>query len=336
VRDARIETIQRLGLLEKEASFASGPTQEEWNTLTAEQQYFEARRMQAYAGMATAMDYEIGRFVAYLRAHGEYDNTVFMLLSDNGAVANEPYDNPFGRRWLEKHYTREVETLGEKGSWVAAGSHWGLVSNTPLEGYKFYAGEGGVRVPLIIAGLPSIEPGAVNGEFVYITDLAPTLLEIAGLEIPGPVRELEPITGKSLLALLEEGAGSLYGPDEAIGYEFSGNSALYRGDYKLVRNRPPVGDRTWRLYNISADPGETTDLSARMPDLYQTMQEQYAAYVQDAGVLPLPDDYSLVRQVTINSIIFVFLPRYWPYLAGFVIVVVALFLYRARRRAARS
>ena len=336
VWDARVQKVQGLELLDDQASLARGPTQQEWDALTAEQQYFESRRMQAYAGMATAMDYEIGRLVAWLRANGEYNNTVFLLLSDNGAVANEPYDNPFGRRWLEKHYTREVETLGEKGSWVAAGSHWGLVANAPLAGYKFYAGEGGVRVPLIIAGLPAIEPGTVNGEFVYITDLAPTVLELAGLPIPGPLQEREPMTGKSLQPLLTGDAGPLYRADEAIGYEFSGNSALYRGDYKLVRNQPPVGDRMWRLYNISADPGETTDLSARMPDVYQAMQEQYAAYVHDAGVLPLPDDYSLVRQVTINSIIFVFLPLYWPYLAGFVIVVVAVFVYRARRRTARS
>jgi arylsulfatase A-like enzyme len=332
VREARILKLKDYGLLADNATLAAGPSQQEWNALTAEQQYFEARRMQAYAGMATAMDHEIGRLFAWLRESGEYDNTVFVLLSDNGAAASEPYDNTFGRRWLERHYSREVETLGEKGSWVAAGSRWGLVSNTPLEDYKFFAGEGGVRVPLIVAGLDSIDPGAVNSEFVYVTDLAPTLLEVGGLEIPGSVEGRETITGKSLLPVLEEGSSPLRGVDEVTGYEFSGNSALYRADYKLVRNRPPVGDSRWRLYKISADPGETTDLSGQMPDLYQGMLEQYEVYVTRVGVLPMPESYSLGKQVMINSIVFIFLPIYWPYLAGLFFLALAIFFYLSRRQ----
>jgi arylsulfatase A-like enzyme len=225
-----------------------------------------------------------------------------------------------------------VETLGEKGSWVAQGSHWGVVSNTPLEGHKFYAGEGGVRVPLIISGLPSINPGEVNNAFVYITDLAPTLLSVAGLALPKPVSGREPITGKSLLPLLERSSPAVRAADEATGYEFSGNAALYRGDFKLLRNQPPVGDRQWRLYNISDDPGETVDLSGHLPDLYRAMQEQYEHWAAAVGVLPMPEDYELTRQVMINSILFFFLPRYLPYLAGLALLIALFFVYRSRQR----
>lgn len=331
VRQARIERLKDMGLIAEAATLASGPSQEQWDLLSPEQQYFEARRMQVYAGMASAMDYELGRFLDYLRQTGHYDNTVFVLFSDNGAVANEPYENDFGRRWLEKNYHREVETLGAKGSWVAAGRHWGRVANTPLDGYKFFSREGGVRVPLVVAGLPLLEAGRVFNEFVYITDLAPTLLEVAGIEPPSATG-LEPMTGKSLLPLLVSAAGPVHDASEAIGYEFSGNSALYRGDYKLVRNRPPVGDGHWRLYQISADPGETSDLSEQHPELYRELVAEYGVYAERAGVLEMPEDYSLARTVAINALLFVYLPRYLPAIGAALLLLAAVwFGYRFKK-----
>ncbi len=335
VQQARLQKIQKYGLLDAQAGWPSGPSQAQWDALTPEQQYFEARRMQAYAGMATAMDHEIGRFVSYLHDTGQYGNTVFVILSDNGATTAEPYANAFGRRWLEKHYHREVETLGEKGSWVAAGSHWGVVANTPLQGQKFSAGEGGVRVPLIVTGLDSPASGTVHRGFVYATDIAATLLDIAGVTLPAANENLEPISGRSLLPVIGNASASLRETHATIGYEFSGNSALYRGDYKLVRNQPPAGDRSWRLYNISEDPGETTDLGGRLPELYREMQAHYARYVQEVGVLPMPENYSVAKQVGINSMLFVFLPRYLPYVGAVLLPVAAYLIIRRRRRRPR-
>lgn len=335
VREARIRRIKEYGLISEQATPARGPTQEDWDTLTAEQQYFEARRMQAYAGMATAMDHEIGRLVAYLRETNQYKNTVFLVLSDNGATTSEPYENAFARRWFDAHYSHDVETLGEKGSWVAAGRGWGVVSNSPLGGYKFFAGEGGVRVPLIVAGLPAIETGTVNHDFVYITDLAPTLLEIAAVDLPEAEVGSETISGKSLIPVFEQGSTPRHRGEVATGYEFLGNSALYRGDYKLVRNRAPVSDGAWRLYQISEDPGETVDLSERMPQLYRDLQADYAAYTDRAGVLPMPKDYSVGKQVLINALLFVYLPLYLPWLLGLLALVAAIYFFHRRGAEAR-
>jgi len=257
-----------------------------------------------------------------------------VVMSDNGATTSEPYENPYGRRWLEKHYHRQVETLGEKGSWVAAGRRWGQVSNTPLSGHKFYAGEGGVRVPLIITGLPDIDSGDVLGAFVHVTDLAPTLLAIAGVETPAASDQSVAMSGKSVLPLLQGSAAPLHHPDEAIGYEFSGNSALYRGGYKLVRDQPPIGDRQWRLYDINTDPGEAADLSNSMPGLFHELQQEYMHYVEEVGVLPMPDNYSLVRQVTVNAVLFFYLPRYLPHIIGILLLlVIAILVLRHRNKA---
>ncbi len=333
VQEDRQARIRALGLFEEGASFAAGPTQTAWDALAPEEQYFEARRMQAYAGMATSMDHEIGRLRRHLEETGALANTVFILLSDNGAAANEPYRSDYARRWLEKHYHREVESLGEKGSWVAAGSRWGRVANTPFSDFKFFAGEGGVRVPLVIAGAGVESQGAIYHEFTHITDITPTILELAGVEPTPPSAPKFSISGVSLADSLRGNTQAPRSPDDSVGYEFSGNSALFRGDYKLKRNMPPLGNNRWQLFNIRLDPGETTDLREREPALFQSMLADYEAYVQRAGVLPMPADYEMPRQVALNALLFVYLPRYLPAVtAALVLLVVAYAVWRRRRR----
>jgi arylsulfatase/uncharacterized sulfatase len=161
---------------------------------------------------------------------------------------------------------------------------------------KFYATEGGIRVPLIMAG-PGIAPQRVTSP-AMVTDVAPTLLDRIGVDpaaLPG-----KPMTGRSLMPVLTGLAESAYGPDEARAVEVSGNSALYLGDYKITRSMPPVGDGQWRLYNLARDPGETTDLSAREPAVKARLLAAYDGYAAQVGVLPMPEGYDSQVQVGRN------------------------------------
>lgn len=142
-------------------------------------------------------------------------------------------------------------------------------------------------MPLIISG-PGVSAGGIAPAFTHVTDIAPTLIDLAGA---APVEGREPFTGRSLSPLLSGAADRIYGPHEAIGSEMSGQSSLYRGDYKLTRNMPPFGDRQWRLFNLAVDPGETRDLSAEQPELMAELMAAYEAYEQRVGVLPVPSDY---------------------------------------------
>lgn len=332
VHERRIGRLVELGLLDKGAAYAEGPAQAAWDALPDEQQYYEARRMQAYAGMATAMDHEVGRLVAYLRAAGEYDNTVFIVLSDNGASVAEPYESAFGRWWLERNYHHDVESLGEEGSWVAAGRGWGAVSNAPLSGHKFSAREGGVRVPLIVSGPDSFSPGAIYRHFVYVTDIAPTLLDIAGLDVAQVSASAAALSGTSLLSAVGDPARPLHDAGAAVGYEFAGTAALYSDGFKLVKDRLPVGDGQWRLYDLDADPGETTDLSGERPVMFRAMREDYAAYADRVGVLSVPEDYVLQKQAMINALLFVYAPRYLPaFVAAVGLIALVLAGTRFRR-----
>jgi len=109
-------------------------------------------------------------------------------------------------------------------------------------------------------------------------------------------KAVEPVTGRSLVPMLKGGAGSVHG-DAPLGYELSGNSALFRGDYKLVRNIAPTGDGKWRLYDLKTDPGETRDLAAVQPDRFAAMIADYRAYAKANGVLDMPTGYTADEQI---------------------------------------
>jgi hypothetical protein len=123
------------------------------------------------------------------------------------------------------------------------------------------------------------------------------------------------------------------GPDEVLGYELSGNRALFKGDYKLLSNLAPVGDGQWHLYNLALDPGETEDLQHAQPALFQSMQNDYAKWAKINGVLPMPEGYDPIQQVIINSLVFVYWPRYQWHLAGFgaLLLLGGIWLWRRRR-----
>jgi len=306
-----------------------------WAVLRNARRY-EARRMEVYAAMADAMDFHLGRLVAHLKAIGEYDNTVFVFLSDNGP---EGADYADARLWLMTQYTQDIEKLGARGAFSIMGPSWASASAAPLNMYKFYAGEGGIRVPLIIAGVPGMAQNQIQRSLAHVTDIVPTLLDLAQVAHPGTHyngRPIEALTGRSLLPVLTGQAERVHDADEKIGYELAGNQALFKGDLKLVKDSPPLGDGLWHLYDLRTDPGETQDLHARMPEVFRAMQADYEAYARSHRVLPMPPGYNPVRQVLINSFVNYWIPTYrdtvLASLAGLLALGVAIVVLRRRRR----
>jgi arylsulfatase/uncharacterized sulfatase len=326
VREARHQRAVELGLIPPEARLAEWPNLEKWTTLDADRRAYDARRMEVYAGMATAMDHHLGQLIAHLRRSGEYANTVFVFLSDNGAEASDPYEFALGRLWLMTEYTNKIEQLGAKGAYTSIGPNWASAAAAPLATHKFYAGEGGLRVPLIISNVGGASAGAVHRGFAHVTDITPTLLDLAG------VSAAEPLTGHSLLPVLRGSAEKHRPPNEALGYELAGNAALFKGDLKLVRNLPPVGDGRWRLHDIARDPGETVDLRASRPAEFEAMMQEYARFERDNGVLPMPADYDPRQQVLRNALRNVILPAALPPLLAAVLLLGGWFVFRRRRR----
>ena len=254
--------------------------------------------------MIDAMDHHIGRLIQYLEDTDQYDNTVFIFTSDNGPEGTEVLSGAratYLRLWFATHgYNMDYETLGTRGSFVDIGPSFGSAAASPLAYYKFFAHEGGMRVPMIIAGDMVARTGSISNAFTYVTDLAPTVLELANVKPPTGSyqgREVEDISGKSLMPLLTGQADRAHEPDETIGYELAGNAALFKGDYKIVIDRGPVGDGEWHLFNFVTDPGEASDLKEAKSELFAEMMDDYERYARDCRVLPVPDGYDQRKEV---------------------------------------
>ena len=130
LRQARRDKAVQLGLVPKDTPMVTMASTSDWAALSADDKRYQARLMEVYAAMADAMDHEVGRLVAHLKASGEFDNTVFVFLSDNGP---EGSDYAEARLWLMTQYSRDLERLGGKGAYVVPGPSWGRTSSIPAK-----------------------------------------------------------------------------------------------------------------------------------------------------------------------------------------------------------
>ncbi len=301
-RQARWDRAVASGIVPPGAPYAALPaTARDWSTLSAGHRKKYARAMEVYSGMIEAMDHHIGRLVAHIEARGELENTVIVITSDNGPEPSDPVHEKWMDVWMALNgYHWNLEGMGEPGSLAFIGPEWASAISAPGSFYKFYASDGGLRVPMVIAG-PGVASGNRHPGFAFVTDITPTLLELSGAGTATPAGA-RPLTGRSLLPVLSGQAEQTYGPDDAVGVEVSGNAALFRDGWKIVRNMPPVGDGQWRLYDHVNDPAEVNDLSAARPDILASMLAEYDAYARRSGVLALPEGYQVERQVRRNAI----------------------------------
>lgn len=271
-----------------------------WDSLSDEERRVLAKKMAVYAGMLENVDDNVGRLMAYLEEIGEADNTLFLFVSDNGADNNEQ-DKVFAD-WYAANFDLSYERMGLKGSYVNYGPGWAGASGTPLTLFKASASEGGMRVPFIVSG-PGVQSGVQTDVFGYVSDITPTLLELAGVSTPSGSyagRDVHPITGKSMLAFLRGATDRIHAPNDAVAYELAGSAAVFRGDYKLMRNNPPFGDKQWRLYRISDDPLELNDLAGTEPEIFAELIAAYERYSAEVNLIEVPDDYDVLAQVQKN------------------------------------
>ncbi|MEQ8268948.1 MAG: arylsulfatase [Parvibaculum sp.] len=319
LRESRFRAAVELGLISADATLGAMPQGlAEWEDLSEKEKQFRAKSMAVNAAMLEAMDFHIGRLVDYLKETGRFENTVFIVMSDNGPEPGDPTATFGFNQWLwSVGYSRDIETLGEKGSYAFIGPEFASAAASPGAFFKLHAGEGGLRVPLILSGAHVVREGA-TGAFSFIKDIAPTILDLAGADQAGG--SVQPMTGRSLLPLIRGEADRVYAETDAVGIEAAGNAALFRGDYKLVRNMPPLGDAKWHLYDLARDPGETNDLSAVRPELFAEMMAEYEAYAARVGALEVPDGYDQMAQLTTNRL-HDQLREKWPVL---VLLVLAL------------
>lgn len=309
IREARFARQLDLGLFPpgtRQAPRHSEPGYDvaPWKTLSVDERRRYARYMEVYAAMVGTVDASVGRLVALLEDLGELDDTIIVFTSDNGATAE---GGPEGTRsYLTRFVSHPVPTgwdpdvahpehlIGTEELAVHYPRGWGQVSNTPFRFYKGQTYAGGVRVPLLISwprGLPRA-PGddGSRREYAYVTDLAPTLLELTGvprlLERGGaPTQEPD---GVSVAAVLRSAAAP--SPHREQYAEMGGHRGFYREGWKLLARHDPgddVDDPRWHLYDVATDPTELDDLSASRPDVVAELAAAWDAAAWRNTVFPL-------------------------------------------------
>jgi arylsulfatase len=284
----RWEAAKAAGLVPKSAELAARhPMIKPWNKLTEEERALESRGMEVYAGMLENMDYHYGRVVDFLMDIGEFDNTIIIFLSDNGANPWYSDDYPGAEKpEFKSKFDHSLENVGRPGSNYAYGMGFALGSDGPLDKFKFTVGEGGIRSPLLVSG-PGIKGGRQIGSFAYVTDIMPTILELAGADYPDKFqnRVVEPMRGRSMAGILDGTKKVIYSETDFVGGEMLGGRWMRQGDFKAVMIPAPIGTGEWRLYNVVKDPGEAKDLSTAMPDKFETLKAAWEQYAKEVGVV---------------------------------------------------
>ncbi|MEO0601111.1 MAG: arylsulfatase [Myxococcota bacterium] len=295
LRTERGARARALGLVPESVPAAAAPeSARAWDALDPEERALYAGMMEVNAGMLEAMDFHLGRLLGHLDAAGRLDHTLVVVVSDNGPEYSElPVEHEPRRAKMKPPL---LQRLGEKGTTATIGPEWATVSAAPLSLFKFFTSEGGMRVPMVIAG-PGVPASETVHARAHITDILPTVLDLVGVPAtPGP--EGGPVLrGRSLRPVLVGEADEVYGPNDAVAFEVAGNAAIFRGDHKMVRLTPPYGDGRWRLYDVGADPGETRDLAEAEPELVAELLAAYRDYAAETGVAELPASYNPVRQI---------------------------------------
>jgi arylsulfatase A-like enzyme len=278
LRARRLGRQRALGLLDPAALPHKVVDATAWDQLTPGQQQVAARKMEIYAAMVDELDQAVGRVVQTLKDTGEYDDTVIIFLSDNGAEGREDARMPDPPAQGPK-----FDAMGTAQSYVNYGPAWAQAATAPSWRFKTFASEGGIRTPAFVAGPVVARQGSVSGVYTNAVDVLPTLVELAHATIePGRFagRQVQPVDGLSWTKLLKTGA-AVYPADRAVGEELFGSRALRQGDWKLT----DIGDARWRLFNIAADPGETHDLSDAQPARKAALLRAWDAYAREVHVV---------------------------------------------------
>ncbi len=278
IRNERFERMQKLGVVQPAWTLPPRPpTIPAWDTLNEEEQDFEDMRMAVYAAMVERMDQAIGRVLAKVEETGEFENTLVIFLSDNGA---SPYD----------HGNRSVEQLEKGIGNINVGLGWAHLSATPFRHYKRNMYNGGSCTPCIVhwpAGIK--DTGTITDQPGHIIDLMATCIDAAGGQWPSELngKQLDPLPGKSLLPIF---AGQQREGHDALYFQLFDHRAMIAGDWKLVSD----WDRPWALYNLKEDRTEMRDLSKseaerriQMLQQWEEWQEQNVKQFNNAGWEPV-------------------------------------------------
>jgi arylsulfatase A-like enzyme len=265
IRNQRFKRMNEMGIIGPNHKLTPRASKA-WDDLPEKQKDAEDLKMAVYAAMIDRVDQNLGHLFAKVKELGEWDNTLIMFLTDNGACPEQPNTTP------------DIPP-GPVESYRTVSVGWANASNTPYRKFKSTDYEGGIRTPFIAHWPGVIKPGMTN-QVGHIIDVSATLRDITGAKYPKKVsgNKTKAPTGKSLLPIFK---GEEREPHEEIFWRFNRANAVRQGDLKVVR----VG-KTWELYDLKADPTETKNLAKERPKKTSELSKMWEDWNEECKIRP--------------------------------------------------
>ncbi len=283
-REKRFEKQKELGIFDENAELPErNPNVPAWDDLTEDEKKVASKHMEVYAGYLKHTDDQIGRLIDGFKEMGIYDDTIFVLMADNGSNPHGGvYGNPNGHA-VENTYYRtldeQLEIMDEFGGKQYGSGYntgWAMASNTPYRMYKYNAFYGGVKTPLIISWENGIkEQNRISEQLVDVTDITPTMLDILDIEFPeeNDGVKTEPMQGMSFYETFESSKPVENGRDE-IYVHMATDRAISIGDGFIAVTNPNTGE--WELFDMEKDPTQAHNIAAEHPEKVEELKKLHS------------------------------------------------------------
>ena len=297
-----------------------------WKDTPDEEKPFMRRLQETFAGFLEHTDAQIGRVIDYLKASGQLDNTILLLLHDNGTsqsggptgvvhaggspvrgatkdgrILAESYPGKPYKIYVDDIPNVDLDEIGGPRSSTDLPWGWAQVGNTPLRWYKADVHGGGVRVPLIVHWPDRLTEPGTRHQFHHVSDIVPTVLELLGVEAPRQYRGIDqiPVHGTPLAYTFDHPEEPSRKPVQY--FEMDGHRGIWMDGWKAVTRHvrdTPYGDDEWELYHLAEDFSELNDLAASEPQRLREMIDQWWVEAGRYDVLPLDDRHERLGRAT--------------------------------------
>ncbi len=309
IREETFKKQKEMGIIPKDTKLAPKPEDiKDWDKLSADEKRLFARQAEVFAGFMEMTDYEVGRLLDAIDEIGELDNTLFIFIAgDNGTSAEGGFVGMYNEMTYFNGVEEKVEDLlplidkwGDPSTFPHMAAGWAVAFDSPFKWTKQVASDfGGTRNGLIIHYPKGIkEKNGLRTQFSHVIDIAPTVLEVAGLPEPKIVNGTPqiPMEGTSIAYTFNDANAAER--HEIQYFEMFGNRAIYNNGWFArtihrapwqTSNLPPLESDKWELYYVPEDFSLTNDLAEKYPEKLKEMESLFMWQAQIYHVLPIDD-----------------------------------------------